>query len=271
MTDITKKILSFDVGMKNLAYCIINKENKEILNWGLIDITNEIIIKCDGFKKNKEKCSNLAKIYQVLNKKNVCKQHLDNFNIQNQEDVKNVKIKCEFVNKNNKQCDKYVKNYYKVNNKLMGFCNVHKNKSTKELKKINCNDIAIDIKKYNMILKLDNLKEMLDVDEVIIENQPAYKNPPMKAISSTLYAYFLIRGQIDGNIKKIKFVSPSSKTKKIKDIDKSKQYKLTKEQGIKDCLELIKNDNINLDFFNSHKKKDDLADCFLLAIKYISS
>jgi len=45
--------------------------------------------------------------------------------------------------------------------------------------------------------------------------------------------------------------------------DDSKTYKLTKQLGIKYCGEMIKQFPEWLAVFNSHKKKDDMADCFL--------
>jgi hypothetical protein len=45
--------------------------------------------------------------------------------------------------------------------------------------------------------------------------------------------------------------------------DDSKTYKLTKALGVKYCLEMIKQFPEWVEKFNSHKKKDDLADCFL--------
>ena len=42
------KVLSFDVGIKNLSYCILTKNNEEneeykIHNWGIINLTEDII------------------------------------------------------------------------------------------------------------------------------------------------------------------------------------------------------------------------------------
>ena len=64
--------------------------------------------------------------------------------------------------------------------------------------------------------KLDKINNILDVDEVLIENQPSLKNPTMKTIASVLYSYFILRGVIDKNndkIKLVRFVSPSNKLK----------------------------------------------------------
>ena len=88
----------------------------------------------------------------------------------------------------------------------------------------------------------------MNANIVLIENQPSMKNPKMKAISSTIYDYFLIRGIFDkertnSNITRVKFMSPSNKLKladegdtkklvKLKGND-AKTYKLTKTLGIK--------------------------------------
>ena len=39
------KVLSFDVGIKNLSYCILTKNNEKykIHNWGIINLTEDII------------------------------------------------------------------------------------------------------------------------------------------------------------------------------------------------------------------------------------
>ena len=53
----------------------------------------------------------------------------------------------------------------------------------------------------------------MDVD-IIIENQPALKNPIMKSIQMIIFTYFNLRGKIDNNsIDKILFLSASNKLK----------------------------------------------------------
>ena len=90
----------------------------------------------------------------------------------------------------------------------------------------------------------------------------------------------MIRGIVDKNISKspltaVHFMAPSNKLKLADDGDKkellkvknndndSKTYKLTKALGVKYCLEMIKDMPEWVTRFNSHKKKDDMADCFL--------
>ena len=66
------KILSFDVGIKNLAYCIldINDEKKtfEIKNWDIIDLTtNTVKYTCSHTNKNNV-CDKKATKFIVENK-----------------------------------------------------------------------------------------------------------------------------------------------------------------------------------------------------------
>ena len=87
----------------------------------------------------------------------------------------------------------------------------------------------------------------------------------MKAISDTLYTWFMIRGMVDSNkIKNVIYCSPSNKLKIDEDNsvkllsntkNDSEKYKLTKQLGIIYCNQLIKYDEKNYKFFNSKKKK----------------
>ena len=47
------KYIAFDIGIKNLAYCIINSDNYEIVDWNILDISTDK-------KKNK--------IYEIMGK-----------------------------------------------------------------------------------------------------------------------------------------------------------------------------------------------------------
>ena len=125
----------------------------------------------------------------------------------------------------------------------------------------------------------------MNVDEVLIENQPSLRNPTMKTISSLLYSYFVMRGIIDKDTTKsklnlIKFVSPSNKLKidkdttntiigddEKKDDNSKKVYKLTKNLGVKYCTALINDEDKKT--LDKYKKKDDMCDSFLQGFQYL--
>ena len=86
------------------------------------------------------------------------------------------------------------------------------------MKKNKVNKVSIDDILKQLINKLDEIPEILQVNKIIIENQPSLKNPKMKTIASALYTYFLMRGIVDKEktksiIKEIHFISPSNKLK----------------------------------------------------------
>jgi hypothetical protein len=289
-------ILSFDVGVIHLAYCLLTKKefiktdgtpyiDWYIIDWCNIDLTNRDEQKCY--------CGAKASLTNMVGglQKYYCKPHSKKIDTSNQdfdkiynlcEDKK--KNKCNYLIKD-KCCVKYA-SYVKNENKY--FCNIHakylyktkcKSVQLKVFKLQNSKSLIFDDVKYSLMMELEKRKELLKADCVVIENQPSFKNPRMKSIASTIYDYYLIRGIIDkqqtnSNITQVKFMSPSNKLKvanegdtklliKVKSTDDTKAYKLTKSLGIKYCIDLITHLPDSLKHFNSHKKKDDLADAFL--------
>lgn len=159
----------------------------------------------------------------------------------------------------------------------------------------------------NIPRKLQERPQLLDADIVVIENQPSLKNPQMKSIQMILYSYFLILGKIIGNdmgyIGTIDFCSASnklkiydgpaivleqkvSKRKKVEveiteppepleqsDPIKTKKsntvkYADKKRLAVEHTKYFLQKQPTYIDFFNEHKKKDDLADSFLQGLYY---
>lgn len=283
------RLLSWDVGIINLSYCLIeyNKDKEwDIIDWNIINLTNRDEIKCH--------CGNNPSFFKNNNDNNIiyyCKVH-----------AKNIQEKCDDFNKLFIECNTDIcsfeskvkcskKSKYQYNNNF--YCNIHAKSEYKKIEnsfilkpftKKAVRDINIDELRLKLIRTLDDNKLLLSANQVLIENQPSLKNPRMKAISSTLYDYYLIRGIVDKSITKsnidiVKYMCPSNKLKIANDGDtqtlvklkgnEAKTYKLTKQLGIKYCLDLIKNKEYWLKHFNSFKKKDDMADSFLQGIYYV--
>lgn len=280
-------ILSWDVGIINLGYCLldINKSTNsfKIIDWDLINLTERDKIKCFQCNKNP--------FYYYKNEhKYYCKTHSKNIIINIPEfdtlfTAKNDISTCNFIGKTS--CTKKCKYIY---NNSIQLCNIHSKSTYKtiinnyKLIKYNMKTIdkqSMDDIRYKLIEKLEQKSNLLQCDTVVIENQPSFKNPRMKTISGTVYDYYMIRGMFDkaitnSPIKGVHFMAPSNKLKLANDGDTkaliklqgndSKSYKLTKQLGIKYCSEMIEQFPEWLIKFNSHKKKDDLADCFLQGI-----
>jgi len=300
-------ILSFDVGIIHLAYCFFTKkEYKEkdlsgneksvykwdIIDWSLIDLTDRDELKClvcNKIATLQQTDDSILKYYCKVHAKQVNSKPLPYDEIYDKLEKKKIGGCC-FILEASNCCDKNCTIKDKNNNT---FCGAHAKKiyqtltndiKMKPLKKINVSSMDFDDTRLKLINILENKKHLLNADVVVIENQPSFKNPRMKSISALLYDYYIIRGVIDkeitnSNIKRVKFMSPSNKIKlasegdtnqliKLKATDESKAYKLTKSLGIKYTLEMVKHLPNWLAIFNSHKKKDDLADAFLQGAYY---
>lgn len=285
------KVLSWDVGIINLAYCLleIKKENinnqniykYHVLHWGLINLSKKNIKLC-------QICSKNASLQYFCLENNTfkffCKTHAKKYVCPILPDINtffsnhHTETKCNL-------CHKPSKRIYKT----LHFCSLHgRNYYQKLLKDIELSTIKkektifdIDILRFNLVQELEKKSELFLADKVLIENQPSLKNPRMKAISSTIYDYYLIRGIFDkkfnSNITQVKYISPSNKiklskdNKLIKEADKTQKYKLTKKLAVDYVKALLDTDLLNFKhYFLSVKKKDDLADAFLQGAYYLT-
>jgi hypothetical protein len=276
-------ILSFDVGIIHLAYCLFTKEDDKwkIIDWNIIDLTDREFTKCQ--------CGLKASF--MHNNKYYCKVHSKKCEpLKNLEDlfITNINNKCQYLIK-----DKCCNRKSAFNLDEFPFCTTHAKSKYKSLqtsfkvkpyKNKAISTLDFDETKLKLFQKLEEKTNLLNADIVLIENQPSFKNPTMKSISISLYDYYLMRGILDKNItkskiNKVKFMAPSNKIKladdgEIKKIvlakttNDSKAYKLTKDLSVKYTKELINHLPTWLTFLNEQKKKDDLCDAFLQGAYY---
>jgi len=151
---------------------------------------------------------------------------------------------------------------------------------TKEKK---CSKISLKDLSRNLYKKLEENSSFSNFDYVIIENQPVLKNPTMKSIQMILYSYFSFKSLNISNFKDLLLMNASNKLKVYKgDVDsedmkkinklKSK-YSRNKKLSILHTNLLLKEHEYNsknwCEFFNKNKKKDDLADSFLMILYYL--
>ena len=301
------KILSIDIGIKNLAYVIlecdlIDKKNNpnelkdfrefKIIKWDVINLCNKLI-SC-----NEQCCSKEAKFH----KDNVfyCKNHtkkteysLPTCNIKtlHKQSVANLSTLIE----------QYQIKIEKPTNKasLIKLIEEYLNSTCFEvIESVNANnvnliDIGISIK--NELNELFKNFDLSTIDQIILENQISPIANRMKTIQGMISQYF-----IDCNNYNIKFISATNKLKPfiskeskyvtdykdyndindvkdgkdVKDIKEKKlSYNERKKLSIYYTKQLLEHKNMSgeLTFFIKHSKKDDLADCFLQGIYYLEN
>lgn len=286
-------IMSFDIGIKNMAYCIMNVgESVTIKDWSVIDISKNDENKDENKKETKEICF-------CRNKNNICCKKIAKY-------TKDGNFYCE---KHAKLTTMYIipeKRLTKTNLKKLKLVDLHKivdefsilgesvvkhNKTeilnlmesffeTKrfekvcDIKTINAQDIDLITLGRNMRRILDKIVGLDCLTHIILENQISTLASRMKTIQGMLAQYFIMR--FDDSIT-IEFVSSSNKLKGFpKRNDNISNYKDNKSDAIFYTNEILSK-NLGLSSTNGCywsdtlllKKKDDLSDCFLQGVWYL--
>ena len=261
------KILSIDVGIKNLAFCLFEyiDEQYEILNWDVIDI-------CDSENKKMcqtNKCKKLAKYEK--NGKCFCKTHAKQgkFRIPNKQSnikfIKKMKIKevqeyCKIEDINVDKC----KLKQEFINEIELFIS---DKFYDTIHDKNANNMTLIELGKNMVTRFDAIFNEHTIDYVLIENQISPIANRMKTIQGMIAQYFIMR-----DVNQVEFISAANKLKGL--VEGKTTYKERKKLSIEIVQKQFDENNKIAkwsDTFNTHKKKDDLADSFLQGLWYLNN
>lgn len=292
------KILSIDVGIKNLAFCLFDKsptaQHFKVTKWDIINISEqEDNAKC-CFVEKSVVCNKPAKF-----KKDdtcYCLKHSKKQTLQ----IPTAEQKPAFINKQKIQ-------------KLYEIAEAHNIKYEPKIKKMDLINLINDYIKKNYFQTIEskhaadvdlfnigvNIKTKFNklfeneenIDYVIIENQISPIATRMKTIQGMIVQYFIMSNII---VKHIEFISAANKLKDCATKDTSEHnnntnktdgvtngvtngklnYSDRKKLGIAKCLGIVTSDfrfNEHIDYFNQHKKKDDLSDSFLQGLWFINN
>ena len=288
------KILSIDIGIKNLACCLFEKplgsELFHILKWEIVNLSQEDECKTCCFhnvddkpKKKPTKKPTKKQVNAICGRP--AKLTKDGFHYclahAKKQPFKIVTpdLKPAFLNKQKLQGLQDITTKYGVHNnnnikkaELLSLINSYREKNcfenvaaSKNASEIDLVTIGKNIKtKFGLLFGDD-----LVIDHVIIENQISPIANRMKTIQGMVAQYFIMTGTGHN----IEFVSASNKLKAFSKEDKEK-YSDRKKLGVNKTLEIMEKESNygeKIEFFKAHKKKDDLADCFLQGLWFIST
>jgi hypothetical protein len=286
------KVLSIDVGIKNLAFCLFDKSPTlhqfKITKWDIINISEqEDNAKCCFVEKSLV-CNKPAKF-----KKDdtcYCLKHSKKQTLQ----IPTAEQKPAFINKQKIQ-------------KLYEIAEAHNIKYEAKIKKTDLINLINDYIKNNYFQTIEskhaadvdlfnigiNIKIKFNklfegeenIDYVIIENQISPIATRMKTIQGMIVQYFIMSSM---KVTHIEFISAANKlkdcsTKETTEHNNNKAQGVTngklnysdrKKLGIAKCLGIVTSDfrfNEHIDYFNQHKKKDDLSDSFLQGLWFINN
>jgi len=254
-------LIGWDVGIKNLSYCVIEYKdnNYTIRDWNIIDLRYE--------NEDEEK----QYILESLKKANKL------------EEKAKAKAKSKAKAKAKADAKAGAKTEDNDNDIDLNSKDNAKSKAKAKAKTKKCSKISLKDLSRNLYKKLEQNNNFSNFDYVIIENQPVLKNPTMKSIQMILYSYFSFKSLSLENFKDLILMSASNKLKVYKDeidteemekINKLKsKYSRNKKISILHTKLLLNEHEYNaktwFDFFNNNKKKDDLADSFLMILYYL--
>lgn len=284
-------VISFDVGIKNLAYCLLSmneaeteteagaevdgKNFIEIIKWNIVDLS------CHHVETEEAK---------ILNAKTCCCK------------CKKVATYCTHSNTMlSEDVERFCKKHAQEAGLPMHPKLLKSNSKIGQMpyivplskKKVSCNKINIVDLGKSLKSHLDFIfAEYMDkIDVILIENQIGNLAGRMNVLQGMISQYFIMR-----NITHIEFISATNKLKLFKTIinnksdacssggkldnggnldnvieSEKKLYKMRKDAGKKVCRSLLSfYPKLTgwITKYDQHKKNDDLADCFLQGYYY---
>lgn len=304
------RLISFDIGIKNMAYCLFDVSNSaisiqswEVLNLMLDEDTvkNATTVCCtEQTKETKKKsatiCGSPAKF--TKGDKCFCMKHakISTYRMPNK-DYTEAGLKKKKVD----ELQKIASSHFVVlrdgclKKDMVDTLSEFFTKTTLEpiavSKKKAAGDVDLICIGRNMKRLLDQIQDIEQITHVIIENQISPIANRMKTLQGMLTQYFIMRGRSDI---RIEFISSSNKLKGFQTpasnhvvrensiVSEEKknsknEYKKHKTDGIAICKEFL---DANTEWalwkcrFNDKAfatKKDDLADSFLQGIWYLKN
>ena len=245
------KLISFDVGLRNLAYCVLegtSRADVKIVDWNIIDVLGEQAgvgaarcFKCTAAARYEHAsdgtfaCSkHTPKKKAVVTKSALTKQSIE----QLQAEIG----KCGLTTTATKKAD-LVKLLY----------NHARQNTWKKCVASSTTGSVMDLSPAIVSCLDKRMDSWKGADLVCIENQPERR---MYAVQAMLQMYFTMKGI------KSSGVSATHKLSNLVTVDDTvASYKGRKKTGIAHALVLVP--ACNQEHFKKHPKKDDLADSFL--------
>lgn len=347
MSSLTSHV-GWDIGIKNLAHCLIKKMPSDqpingltniitisgnhyqipAATWDVIDFSKgagdkvnergemmliqrpQVLCKCDtGKTKNGTTLCNKSASYCKIDRSadgtyyGYCANHFKKANL----DLSQVMLtkigSCTCFAPGLKDATKRcgAKAWYLERNHLYkGYCKKHYNLFTsvkhnatprqedefyKVIKSKSVTSLDLTLLTESLYKELDSKPELTHVSQILLENQPVFKNPTMKTIQSLLYGYFVIKGRmIPSSVNKtiqcyfaankldlVKFVDEANREVMKGILKQSKdQYAKNKSLAILLVNYYLDNCSTNADElkakFAACTKKDDMADSLLMTL-----
>jgi hypothetical protein len=297
------KVISFDIGIKNMAYCIFDTHSQTlsksptIVDWDVVNLLdtasapNPDIAVCGclvgGKKSAKQPGKPCGKKAQYTkNGESYCGVHAKaspTYQIPQKEHtlVYLKKQKADVIGALYTELGLTSGDAKLTKPQMMDAIFAHYNsRNFVEIPKIKKRKTAndTDLVSIGWAIKREfdlRAEHLAGVSHVVIENQISPIATRMKTIQGMLTQYFIMRSTPENPVQ-IQYVSSSNKLAgmpSVSDTSEKSSYRANKKDGIVYCSRYLANNPewAKWTSMMSADKKDDLADCFLQGIWYLKS
>jgi hypothetical protein len=255
MLQLIMKIVSFDVGLRNLAFCILEgtgRKDVRILHWDLIDVMaegaghgNPKCFKCRKPANWKQEEKYACTVHKTCSTKKYTKTSLNKKTLEN---LKKEGLLLKIDGKTKKDYVDGIYSYY--SSRIWKRCV----KSCKQ-------GSVVDLAPLISTSLTSRTSMWTGSDKVIFEQQPDKR---MMAVQAMMHMWFVCHGY------EAKGVSAVHKLTNMVTIDDAtKTYKGRKKTGIVHAAALVPEQW--KDYMLKHPKKDDLADAFLQGLWFMEN
>jgi hypothetical protein len=266
------QLLSIDVGIKNLALCVIEPSTCSIIKWEIVDISQSDSFQCDIALCNTSVC-----FHHHSTDKYYCRKHAKKHvpkNCHLPKHLTNAELKKLYVH----DLRQLVDDMQSVNppiqrtkKALLEWIHTYKCQHyLEEIQPAKASTVDLISISQNITSKLNVFLEDVSVEHIIIENQMGKIATRMKTVEGMLIQYFTMTLPL---LQKIETVSATNKLKGLNLSNEKTTYSQRKKLSIEKCLEFLQSslyDNIHyIDYFQQHQKKDDLSDSLLQGLRFI--
>jgi hypothetical protein len=247
------KLISFDIGLRNLSVCVLegtSRKDVKVLHWEIIDVLGE---KAGVGAARCFKCQAAARYEHASEGTFACSKHTP----KQKDPVTKTALNKMSVVELEKEIDKWGIRTSRELNKKADFVtllyNHHRQNTWKKCVQSSLSGSVLDLAPAIAASLDTRMNAWKGADLVVLENQPERR---MYAVQAMIHMYFSLRNfRCSG-------ISASHKLSNIVTVDDVvATYKGRKKTGIVHAYALVPKEHHA--FFDTHKKKDDLADCFL--------
>ena len=300
------RIISIDVGIKNLAYCILEgyADNYKIIQWDVINLCgSEQVCNCVLKTKVQKGGKKKDKVIPIDNKVSLCNkkasflktvEHTTHFFCQPHAKISDYILPNKSL-KNLKSWKRdallaYVQEQgvvYDTTDKkdtlIKNISDYVKAKVLEPISNVSANDLTLIQMGIKLVKEFDKVLDLAHIDQIVIENQISPIANRMKTLQGMIAQYFIMREKTA-----IAFISSANKLKVFSkgpgpnvmgpsvagpSVTGPNNYGERKKEGVKIVKDLLTT-GVNVhwqEIFLNHKKKDDMADAFLQGAWFLSS